>query len=536
MYHNFAIATDIDKQTDYDLIFGRIIGNIFAETMEECFYLNPIQEDGNYYYGVSLDNIMSLPQYLSAVLAVYEHAIGKHRKSDMSEMFKHYSDKDKKYYNNDVREEIIDNKRCFAYRNIDFDVAQAIIFGAYFLACIKTEIWPKIKPTRDFLLKYLREYSCLNDEAFKSKHIANALYNRYFVPTMRKLAQELNKDSNVESTSREHDLQYYIDHPVYGLGYDSVLSYLSIVSMKDNVEFADSDYVNIFSEAEECVNRVLNANKPELEIPRIHAYINKKYFNQDAKSDVLTITVITSQYCIGCIIEMLFMVALYDLLPEKTERVMKSLINMRAFIENHDNSHIYKNDELWTLVAQRIPPLPGRPRLEDLQVEIERLKGGQSGVVPDKSTAKLEAEIMRLKKEIDGYKEIIHPAIPEKYLQSVESVFLPTYRWCDEEFLVHPIVRETGKNLLDPNEPTLVPIFIKACISMKCARGSSLKYPKKIVDALIGLEALPLRDDQIKKFTDAVGRKIKRLEETEMTDDETRYYDSVLSSLRNPYT
>lgn len=536
MYHHFNIYSDFDRQTDYDPIFGQYIGNIFAKTMEECFYLNPLQEDEDYYYGVALDDIMSLPQYLTAVSSTYTFAIGEHPKSDMSSMFKLNSARFKKYGDNDVREEFVDNKRCFAYRNIKSEVAQAIIFGAYFLACINTEIWPEIKPTREFLLEYLRECSCLNDEAFKSKHIANALYDRYFIPTMHKIAQAMADDGNEESTSGSHDLQYYIDHPVYGLGYDSVLSYLSVVSMKDNVELAETDYVNVFAEAEECVNRVLNANKPELEIPRIHAYINKKYFNSETKGNGLKITVITSQYCVGCIIEMLFMIALYDLLPEKTDRVMKTLINMRAFIENHENDYIYKNDELWTLIAQRIPPLPGRPRLEDLQVEIERLKSGQSGVVSDKSTAKLDAEILKLKKEIDGYKEIIHPDIPEKYLQSVESVFLPTYRWCDEEFPVNLIVRETGKKLLDPNEPTLVPIFIKACIAMKCARDCSLKFPKKIVDALIGLGALPLPGDDLKKFSDNVGRKIRRLEETEMTDEETRYYESVVTSLSKPYT
>lgn len=535
-YSNFTVYSDFDRHTDYDSILGKCIGNIFASTMEECFYCNPIQEDGRYHYGVAMDCIMSIPEFLSAIVSTYILATGEHPKSDLSQHFRLTEYRNNQYPENDVREETIENKRGFHYRNITTEVVQAILFGAYFYASIKAEFRPREKPARDILFKFLLDKSCLNEEGFETYHIAHYLYNTYFKPTMGKIVQEFQKDETRKANSKKHDLQYYIDHPVYGQGYDSVLSYLGIVSMKDNVELTEADYINIFAEAEDCVNRVLKADIPELEIPRVHAHINKKYYNQESKINGLSVTTITAQYCIGCIIEMLFMIALYDLLPERTERVMKALINMRAFIENHDNGYIYQNDELWILIAQRIPPIPGRPRVEDLQVEIERLKKESGNGVSDKSITKLEAEITKLKKEIDGYKEIIHPAIPENYLKSVESVFLPTYRFCDEEFPVNPIVRETGKNLLDPNEPTLVPIFIKACIAMKCARASSLMYPKKIVDALIGLGALQLRDDDIKKFSDNVGRKINRMEGTKLTSAEDNYYDRIITSLNTPYS
>lgn len=377
MYYHFAIGTDFDDNTDYEAKFGEYIGNFFAETMEDCFYCNPIHESEECYYGIPLDNVMTLPQFLTAVFATYSQSQSKHCKSKLSEMFSLYTDKSREYSINDVREEIQNGRKCFVYRNIENHVVEAIIWGAYFLACIEAELHNNKIPareTRDFLLKFLIGKTGLTDKAFHEKHVLTLLHKEYFVPIMRKIVKVMCKDYDSDRMIGNHSLDYYINHPVYGLAYDSIASYLSIVSMKDGIELTDDHYLAVFHEAESCVNRVLDSKTPELEIPRVHTYINKKYANNEKKGENVTVIIITSKYCIGCIIEMLFMVALYDLMPEKTTRVMKALTNLRVFIENHDNSYIYKNDEMWRLVDERIPNTTTRPLIEELKAEIQKLK------------------------------------------------------------------------------------------------------------------------------------------------------------------
>lgn len=374
MPYNFRFTTDTNEQTDYDLLIGKYYGNHFVDTMEECFFRNPIHERDDLYGGVPLDGIMTLHQYIIAVVGVYQICRDTHAKANLSSMFKYFHSKTLNYPDNDVREEMYDNKRCICYRNIDFYVALAIIWGAYFLLSIESEIFKDREDSRNLLYDFMIEESGLNKELFMQKHVLMFLYRQHFESTMRKVAQSINSEDKSTGQNEVHDLDYYINHPVYSKAYDSIMSFLGIVSMKDNVMFSDYDYEIIFNEAENCVNRVLNAKNPELEISRVYVDINKKYACKESKGQNHSVTVITSIYCIGCIIEMLFMVALYDLMPTKTERMMNALINLREFIENHENSYIYKNDEMWKLVAERIPPRSNRPRVEDLEIEIARLQ------------------------------------------------------------------------------------------------------------------------------------------------------------------
>lgn len=146
----------------------------------------------------------------------------------------------------------------------------------------------------------------------------------------------------------------------------------------------------------------------------------------------------------------------------------------------------------------------------------------------------LQSQVDDLKKRVADYEQILHAQIPAEYESSIKSVFLPSYRLYNQDHPTYPQVREIGKFNLDPYEPTMVPIFIKACITMKCARKSAMKHPSKIVDALIGLGALQIEENNKKNFCDSVGRKIKRLETTSFTAGEQVYHDSFIEELKRP--
>lgn len=125
------------------------------------------------------------------------------------------------------------------------------------------------------------------------------------------------------------------------------------------------------------------------------------------------------------------------------------------------------------------------------------------------------------------------PAIPEQYKASVESVFLKTFRYNDQNQDTYRIVREVAQICLDPNEAPQIPVFIHACSELKCSRESTLLYPRKVVDALIGLGILKFKDEaETKNFSDKVGRKNKRFDVCKMNELDQTLFDSFLDKLQ----
>lgn len=385
MFYNFTLKIEAVNPEDYEGMFGKNVGVVFAKAMEDFLYMNPIHEDENYYFDASLDGVMSLSHYLSAVCVIFHKSRGVFAKSELQNFFT-YSNFNKLYKINDVREQTIDGNPYILYSNITRNVALAIIWGAYYYACIMTDFCVDNKRSRDLLYQLMLNFTGFTDKAFREKYLLMQSLDSSLYCTINKI-KDMDKPSVfVNRTSPRHDLDYYINHHVYGQGYDSIASCLAQISLKDGIEFQDEDYLKIFEEIDNCVMRVMSSEKPEIEIPRVHAYIQKNYAAQEQKVEGVVLTTITASSCIGCLIEMMLMVAVYDLTEEKSERFMKTLTTLRASMENHDFSYIYTDDELWKLIADRIPPQPERPRVEDLQIKIERQ----------------EAEIERLTKNAGG--------------------------------------------------------------------------------------------------------------------------------------
>ena len=70
---------------------------------------------------------------------------------------------------------------------------------------------------------------------------------------------------------------------------------------------------------------------------------------------------------------MVFLIALFDSMKEKSDLVMTALQDCREYIEYIiDYNKPYTSNPLWKLIAERIPP-KNRLRLEDVQKEKEQL-------------------------------------------------------------------------------------------------------------------------------------------------------------------
>lgn len=178
-----------------------------------------------------------------------------------------------------------------------------------------------------------------------------------------------NNTDKQEHFDYKKELNKFIVDPIYGQCYPGIVWVLGALGLVSEEKFTIKDYVNLYHEAKDAVDKVMNAEYPEIEIPNIQADFIHNY--PDQKNGNITITTRERQY--GCILEMVFLIALFDSMKEKNDIVMSAFQDCREYIEYVIDYNIpYTSNPLWKLIADRIPP-KNRPRLEDVQKEKEQL-------------------------------------------------------------------------------------------------------------------------------------------------------------------
>ena len=178
-----------------------------------------------------------------------------------------------------------------------------------------------------------------------------------------------NNTDKQEHMDYNKELNKFIVDPIYGQCYPGIVWVLGALGLVSEEKFTIKDYVNLYHEAKDAVDKVMNAEYPEIEIPNIQADFIHNY--PDQKNGNITITTRERQY--GCILEMVFLIALFDSMKEKNDIVMSAFQDCREYIEYVIEYNIpYTSNPLWKLIADRIPP-KNRPRLEDVQKEKEQL-------------------------------------------------------------------------------------------------------------------------------------------------------------------
>ena len=178
-----------------------------------------------------------------------------------------------------------------------------------------------------------------------------------------------NNTDKQEHIDYNKELNKFIVDPIYGQCYPGIVWVLGALGLESEEKFTIKDYVNLYHEAEEAVIKVMESEHPEIEIPNIQADFIRNY--PDRKNGNIIITTRERQY--GCILEMVFLIALFDSMKEKSDLVMTALQDCREYIEYIiDYNKPYTSNPLWKLIAERIPP-KNRLRLEDVQKENEQL-------------------------------------------------------------------------------------------------------------------------------------------------------------------
>ena len=324
----------------------------------------------------------------------------------------------------------------------------------------------------------------------------------------------------------EKDLEYYRNHAVYGLCFEGLKSSLMNISILQNQCINQRLYNIYFASIETDINDVLKSSYPDIETSNKIAH----YHNQ------LTIPYgcSTSYDPTGIVLELTFLVALYESIKEDVREILMPYFSSeRNYLSMRIGKATYA-DKLWALIAERIPCSPDEPRVQDLLLEIEKLKKDKGYKNSQEENKGLESQLENLQKRINEFEEILNPTtIPDECLEYVESVFLPSFRLLDESIPTYPQVRQAAKYCIDPNEPTHIPIFIAACIARKCARVTARNQPDKVLKALIGLGILRFKDEEtFKNYRTSISQKTGRMRrQDEMKEDEKELFDSAYEIL-----
>ena len=178
-----------------------------------------------------------------------------------------------------------------------------------------------------------------------------------------------NNTDKQEHIDYNKELNKFIVDPIYSQCYPGIVGVLGALGLVSEEKFTIKDYVNLYNEAKDAVDKVMKSEHPEIEIPNIQADYIHKY--PDRKNGNIIITTRERQY--GCILEMVFLIALFDSMKEKSDLVMSAFQDCREHIEYVIDYNIpYTSNPLWKLITDRIPP-NNRPTLEDVQKEKEQL-------------------------------------------------------------------------------------------------------------------------------------------------------------------
>lgn len=190
-----------NNNTDYNTVFD--YGDIFVDTMEQCFYVDSIHSEEERFCGcVSLGDIMTLHDYLLAVKGTYDICLQKYAPSSLKSFFKNNVNYTK-HPKNDVYSQTYENKPYKVYCNIDDNVFCAIIWGAYFYSCLKAAGSDEDKKISELLKNFILEQISFPEEGYEEIHVLAYLFRKYFEPTRKKVVQSKNSNPSPTKPSIE---------------------------------------------------------------------------------------------------------------------------------------------------------------------------------------------------------------------------------------------------------------------------------------------------------------------------------------------
>lgn len=132
-------------------------------------------------------------------------------------------------------------------------------------------------------------------------------------------------------------LKRFKEDQVFNQCYRGVLACLGNLGRKTGKSYTGEDYAVIYSSAKIAVNQVLDSDDPEIDINEcMTKFLKNTYTNIQA---------------------MMFLIALYDSMEEKSDLVMETFKECRdALVKKTAGNSILENNPMWEMIAKRIPP------------------------------------------------------------------------------------------------------------------------------------------------------------------------------------
>lgn len=228
--------------------------------------------------------------------------------------------------------------------------------------------------TKGAITKQLSDYTDPNSfVSLITKAINNGINCKMIVNDYDYIANKQIETTKEEEENAEVILSNYKNDPIYGQCYEGVIDGLTALCINNSGYLDIQNIVNIFKEAEKNVDRVLNSNLKEIEIMRVHSEIINRSRNIENTQGNVAISIVTPERIIGFLINQVFLIVLWDKMKDRSSYT-KQFEDCRSYINYLNDVSTYKGNPLWKLLAERLPIIKERPRIEDLEVENANLR------------------------------------------------------------------------------------------------------------------------------------------------------------------
>lgn len=368
----WSIKRVYSNNQDYEKWLG-LGADAYVHSLEWLFSDNALDE----YY---LRGIMTMPDFISGVYFFIKAANEKLPKQTIrdyiSRMRSGNTADDYLMPMNKVIHETIKGDPCITFFKMDRDVIAVTLWSAYifWLFNYGVDREESSKKAASVLLDVFAEESGL-----LKKYINDHPLMKQTEKTLDTISNYMNDEMKKEDNPIEENkvnleeklLQFKSD-AIYGQCYEGIIQEVAYSARTTDGNSLLADCVKVYEEAQKGVKKVLDSSFPEIEIPAFHSQILKEYCNRESNNGNLKVSVVTRERLLGTLIEMTFIVVLWDKMENKSQLILNAFNDFRSFVENLDYSRPYTSNPLWKLIGERIPASK-QPLKEDLLVEIDRL-------------------------------------------------------------------------------------------------------------------------------------------------------------------
>lgn len=377
----FCIEQIFKDNEHYNDVFG-FVGNIFVDSLKWLFSDKTLDGKNNDDY--CLKDYIETPNFMSVVKYFIGAATLNHPEQTIKEYIKQMKEdmtgKHTCRSSNDIiRLHLVKNKPCIIFASIAYGLIDVSLWSAHIFWLLDSELHNEDEESKKralLFLDILKENTCLNDEGFKEHFLMTQTF-----PTMKEAIRlfflyekrkEMNQTKEAIKNNNVKTLEQYLQDPIYEKCFNAIVEELYDSIRVDGCAYDENDYVNMLAEVETLVKRVLETKQTlqPIEIGRIITELNTRYGDSPIQNGQISARLLTKEKVIAILLEMCFLVVLWDKMVKKTDLVRTIFKNSSIYIKSHDNRHVYLGSPLWEILKEKVDS----PQKQSVS-QVERIEG-----------------------------------------------------------------------------------------------------------------------------------------------------------------